>query len=49
MAIFHQLHRLHGDAVNGNMDIIVLQEKVKHLEELLAEKERLIKVLMERK
>ena len=31
------------------MDIIVLQEKVKHLEELLAEKERLIKVLMERK
>lgn len=35
---------LHGDAVNGNMDIIVLQEKVKHLEEMLAEKERLIKV-----
>ena len=40
---------IHGDAVNGNMDIAVLQEKVKHLEELLAEKERLISVLMERK
>lgn len=38
---------LHGDAVNGNMDIIVLQEKVKSLEALLAEKERLIKVLMD--
>lgn len=40
---------IHGDVVNGNMDIAVLQEKVKHLEELLAEKERLISVLMERK
>ena len=40
---------IHGDAGNGNMDIAVLQEKVKHLEELLAEKERLISVLMERK
>ena len=36
---------IHGDVV----DIAVLQEKVKHLEELLAEKERLISVLMERK
>lgn len=44
-------------AVNGNnnsnvvagCDAALLQERIKHLEELLAEKERLITVLMERK
>jgi len=40
-----------GNSVhNGEQaEISLLKEKVKHLEELLAEKERLIKVLMERK
>lgn len=44
-------------AANGNNNSIVvaggdsalLQERIKHLEELVAEKERLIQVLMERK
>lgn len=44
-------------AVNGNNnnhvvtggETALLQERIKHLEELLAEKERLIQVLMERK
>lgn len=38
---------IHGDAVNGGIDVAVLQEKIKSLEALLAEKERLINVLME--
>lgn len=40
---------IHGNVVNGNIDAALLQEKVKLLETLLAEKERLITVLMERK
>lgn len=39
-------------SMNGNVSVgadAILAERVKHLEELLAEKERLIKVLMERK
>lgn len=45
---------VHGDssvaAINSNVtlaDNAILAERVKHLEELLAEKERLIKVLLE--
>ena len=39
-------------AINSDVTVgqnVLLEEKVKHLEELLAEKERLIKVLMEKK
>ena len=39
-------------SMNGNVSVgadAILAERVKHLEELLAEKERLISVLMERK
>ncbi len=39
-------------SMNGNVSVradAILSEKVKYLQELLAEKERLIKVLMERK
>lgn len=39
-------------SMNGNVSVggdAILAERVKHLEELLAEKERLINVLMERK
>lgn len=36
---------INSHVVNGGVEI--LQERVKHLEELLAEKERLIQVLME--
>ena len=39
-------------SMNGNVSVggdAILTERVKHLEELLAEKERLISVLMERK
>lgn len=35
--------------VNTSSDVAVLQERVKSLEQLVAEKERLIKVLMEKK
>lgn len=38
---------IHGDAINGGIDVAVLQEKIKSLEALIAEKERLINVLME--
>lgn len=41
-----------GEAVAqtaANSDNVLLAERVRHLEELLAEKERLIKVLMDRK
>lgn len=39
-------HGAHGN-INGDVNTAVLQERVKSLEALLAEKERLIKVLME--
>ena len=56
-----ELQASHNAIANGNSSVaainsdvtvgqnVLLEEKVKHLEELLAEKERLIKVLMEKK
>lgn len=38
-----------SNVVAGNADTAILQERIKHMEELLAEKERLIQVLMEGK
>lgn len=38
---------MHGDAINTVGEVDLLKEQVKHMEELLAEKERLIQVLME--
>lgn len=35
---------VHGDAINTIGEVDLLKEQVKHMEELLAEKERLIKV-----
>ena len=40
---------VNGDAINTSGEVELLQQRVKLLEELLAEKERLINVLMERK
>lgn len=38
---------VNGDAINTIGEVDLLKEQVKHMEELLAEKERLIQVLME--
>lgn len=38
-----------SNVVTSNSSNAILAERIKHLEEMLAEKERLIKVLMERK
>lgn len=38
---------VHGNAINTSGEVELLQQRVKLLEELLAEKERLINVLME--
>lgn len=35
--------------VIGSTDVVVLQERIKHLEEMLAEKERTIQILLEKK
>ncbi len=40
---------MNGNVINTIGEVELLKEQVKHLEELLAEKERLIKVLLERK
>lgn len=40
---------VHGDAINTIGEVELLKEQVKHMKELLAEKERLIQVLMEGK
>lgn len=41
---------VHGDATVGTTtDAVILQERIKSMQELLNEKERLIKVLMEKK
>lgn len=40
---------VNGDAINTSGEVELLQQRVKLLEDLLAEKERLINVLMERK
>ncbi|WP_285815621.1 XRE family transcriptional regulator [Phocaeicola sartorii] len=39
----------HNTQVAGSTEVAIMQEKVKHLEELLKEKERMIQVLLDRK
>lgn len=48
-------NQVNGDGAQGNIngeasvDVVVLQERIKAMQQLLDEKERLIKVLMEKK
>lgn len=39
----------HNTQVAGSTEVAIMQEKVKHLEELLKEKERMIQVLLDKK